>query len=63
MTLIWLVSNLIIVSYDTNDDYTLAAEHKQQGERKLKELREKRAENEEKEWLDENVLQSWDAIK
>lgn len=63
MTLIWLVSNLIIVSYDTNDDYTLAAEQKQQGERKLKELREKRAKNEEKEWLDENVLQSWDAIK
>lgn len=36
MTLIWLVSNLIIVSSNTNDDYTLEAEQKQQGEKKLK---------------------------
>ncbi len=36
LTLIWLVSNLINVSYKTNDDYTLEAEQKQQGEKKLK---------------------------
>ncbi len=36
LTLIWLVSNLIIVSSKTNDDYTLEAEQKQQGEKKLK---------------------------
>lgn len=30
------MSNLIIVSSNTNDDYTLEAEQKQQGEKKLK---------------------------
>ncbi len=36
LTLIWLVSNLINVSSKTNDDYTLEAEQKQQGGKKLK---------------------------
>lgn len=40
------MSNLIIVSYDTNDDYISAAEQKQQGERNLKELRDKLGETE-----------------
>lgn len=59
MTLIWLVSNLIIVTYDTNDDYTLEAEQKQQGERKLKELGKKRAKTKrERGWRDKTVLRS-----
>lgn len=49
MTLIWLVSNLIIVSSNTNDDYTLEAEQKQQGEKKLKELGKERQKLKERE--------------
>lgn len=49
MTLIWFVSNLIIVSSNSNDDYTLEAEQKQQGEKKLKELGKERRKLKEKE--------------
>ncbi len=58
MTLIWLVSNLIIVNSNTNDDYTLEAEQKQQGEKKLKELGKERQKLKERENDDKNVLQS-----
>ncbi len=43
------MSNLIIVSSNTNDDYTLEAEQKQQGEKKLKELGKERQKLKERE--------------